>query len=115
MDIKIVKNSVTKKELEVMAQELFGDYVKAVVDIEQGIAAFGGELHADEEAELLKQGSKQENLWGINIYTQQSNGEWIVFDSMVNIRPSQGNISRNVESREIQEKIRKVIRKLVVD
>lgn len=115
MSIKIVKDTISKRELEEMSKELFGDYVKAVVDIERGIAAFGGGMHADEEAELLEQSSRQEDLWGINLYPKRAKNEWIVFDSLINIRPSQNNRSRRVENEEIQEKISEVINKLVAD
>ena len=111
--IKIVKNTISLRELQTMSQELFGDYVKAVVDVAQGIVAFGGELHADEEAELLEQGSRQEDLWGINLYPEKSKNEWIEFDSMINVRPSQGNRSRNVESEELREKVRKIINEMI--
>lgn len=101
------------KKLEEIAQELFGDLVKAVVDIEKRVMVVGGELHADEENHLLEFGSQQENLWGINIYPQKEKDEWIEFDSMINIRPSQGNRSRNVENREIQKKIIDIVQNLI--
>ena len=88
--------------------------VKAVVDIEQGIMAVGGELHADEEVALTEQeGSKRENIWGINLYVEKSEKEWIGFDSMVNIKPSLGNRSRGIEDSAIREKIRNIVKKLV--
>lgn len=90
MEIIIVRSSVTKTSLTIMAQQQFGDMVKAVVDIEQGIMAIGGELHSDEEALLLEQGSLQRNLWGINLYPERPAAEWIEFDSMINVRPSGG-------------------------
>lgn len=64
----IVRNSISQDELKKMAENMYGALVKAVVDIEQNIMAVDAELHADEEALLLDQGSKQEHLWGINIY-----------------------------------------------
>ena len=68
MEIKIVKDSISRRELVKMADEEFGDLVKAVVDVERGVMAVGGELHADEETVLTeKEGSKRENTWGINI------------------------------------------------
>jgi len=70
-----------------MAKQQFGDMVKAVVDVTQGIMAIGGELHSDEEAVLLDQGSLQRDLWGINLYPEQPAQEWIEFDSMINVRP----------------------------
>lgn len=37
----------------------------------------------------------------------------IEFDSMINIRPSQGNRTRSVESKDIQKKIITIVDKLV--
>ena len=71
MEIKIIRDTVTRHELNEMAKQQFGDMVKAVVDVEQGIMAIGGELHSDEEAILLDQGSVQKNLWGINLYPER--------------------------------------------
>lgn len=113
MEIKIVKGQISKAEVEAMARAIFGDYVKAAVDVEQGIAAFGAGLHADEEAKLLELGSKQENLWGINLYPGKARSEWIEFDSMINVRPSQNNLSRNVEDPEIRRRIQEILDALV--
>lgn len=114
MEIKIIKDKISKEELLQIAKEQFGDLVKAVVDMEQGIMAIGGELHADEEAALLEQGSRQKDLWGINLYPDKPEEEWIEFDSMINLRPSQGNRSRGVEDYETREKIKQIIKKLVI-
>jgi hypothetical protein len=114
--MEIVRNKITALDLSKMAQGLFGNLVKAVVDIEQEIVAVNAELHADEEAMLLESGSRQENLWGINIYPEMDrNGpDFIEFDSMINLRPSQGNRSRGVENPEIRKKITAVVDKLVL-
>ena len=87
--------------------------VKAVVDIEKEVMAVDGELHADEEALLLGNGSKQEYLWGISIYPEVSKENLIEFDSMINVRPTQENFSRGVESEQIRQKIVGVVNKLV--
>ncbi len=113
MNIIIIKEPILSSDLEEIAKKQFGDFVKAVVDIEKKIMAIGGSLHADEEALLLEQGSAQENVWGINIYPEKSREEWIVFDSMINIRPSQGNRSRSVEDEDIQKKIIKIVNALI--
>ena len=98
-----------------MAGLQFGDMVKAVVDVEAGIMAIGGELHSDEEAVLLDNGSRQANLWGINLYPEKPSDEWIEFDSMINVRPSVGNRSRFVESGEIREALTQIVQRLVED
>ncbi len=89
--------------------------VKGVVDLEKEGIALGGELHADEEAFLIEQGSKQKNLWGINLYPDLSMPDMLEFDSMINIRPSKNNLSRTVEDPAIREKITLLVTKLVTD
>ena len=70
MDITIVRDSVSMETLRRIAKDQFGDFVKAVVDVKQGIMAIGGELHADEEVVLSEQGSERKHTWGINIYPE---------------------------------------------
>lgn len=108
-DIIIVEKKISKNELKQLAEKRFGDMIKAVIDIRGGIMAIGGELHADEEAELLKGGSHQSDLWGFNLYPDEPKEKWIEFDSVINIRPSQNNRSRDVENPEIREKIKDII------
>lgn len=114
MDSKIIKDSITREELQDIAQERFGDLVKAVVDLEQGIMAIGGELHADEEVALVEQeNSQREYTWGINLYPEKTGDGFIEYDSMVNIKPAFGNRTRNVDNQEIRERIKKVVEKLI--
>jgi hypothetical protein len=111
MDIKIVDKPIEEGLVVKIAENQFGDMVKFVVDVEQEIFAMGGDLHSDEEALLIQNGSKQQNLWGINYYLEGD--DKIEFDSMINLRPSVGNRSRSVEDPKIQTKIREIIAKLI--
>jgi hypothetical protein len=113
MPITVVENKIGKAELTEIAKERFGDLVKAVVDIERGIMIIGAELHSDEEELLLEQGSQQQHLWGINIYPDKSGEELIEFDSMINLKPSQGNRSRGVDDPAIRQKITEIVNELV--
>ncbi len=92
---------------------LFDDLVKAVVDVERGVMAVGGDLHSDEEQVLLDDRSNQRDLWGINLYLGRQTDDWIEFDSMINLRPSQGNRSRGVDDPALRDRIRSVVRSLV--
>ena len=112
MEIRVIRDTISRDELTEIAKQQFGDMVKAVVDVEQGIMAIGGELHSDEEAVLLDQGSAQRHLWGINLYPDKPLDEWIEFDSMINVRPSGGNRSRYVESQETREVITRIVNRL---
>ena len=111
--MQIVSAPITRDELRGMAGAGFGDFVKAVVDVQRGLMAVGGDLHADEEALLLEQGAHQADLWGINVFPDRAGAESIEFDSMINVRPSQGNRSRGVEDAVVQRRIRDIVGRLV--
>lgn len=113
MKIIIVEKTIDMKKLVKIGEAGFGDMVKAVVDVERKIMAVGGELHSDEEAVLLSSGSKQENLWGINLYPQKKDKEFIEFDSVINLKPAQGNRSRGIESPLVQKKVKEIVGKLI--
>ena len=112
-DSRIVRDPIALEELRSLASAQFGDMVKVVVDVRLGIMAIGGELHADEEAMLLDLGSRQSDLWGINVYPEAARPEQIEFDSMINVRPGQGNRSRSVEDAHERERIRQIVDRLV--
>ncbi len=111
--MRIIKDKITIKELKEIASGGFGNLVKAVVDIESGIMAIDAELHSDQETLLLEKGSKQKDLWGINLYPELDGEDFIEFDSMINIRPSQNNRSRGVDNPETRGKIKVIVNKLV--
>lgn len=111
--MKIIKDKILIADLKKMAQQMFGNLVKAVVDVKKEIIVVAGELHSDEEALLLEKGSKQKNLWGINLYPFKPKEEWIEFDSIINLRPSLRNYSRDIEDQEVKEKIKKIIYALI--
>ena len=112
--MKIITEKITIDELKEISSKMFGNFVKAVVDIEKKNMAIDGELHADEEALLLQNGSKQENLWGINLYPEIQGNNWIEFDSLINPRPSQGNRSRSVDDPKIQKIIIEIVNNLII-
>lgn len=112
--MKLVDKEISIQELMPMSTKMFGEMVKAVVDIEKEIMVVDAMLHSDQEEWLLENESKQENLWGINIHPNKfPDQNWIEFDSMINLRPSQGNRSRSVDDPKIRERIIKVVTKLV--
>lgn len=113
MTIDIIRTGITREQVKEFAHNTFVDFVKVVVDIERGIMAIGGELHADEETALLEDGSKQSNLWGINLYPDKMGEDFFEFDSMINLRPSQNNRSRGVEDPAIRQQIITVVNKLI--
>ena len=114
MKIKIVKNEISLEEVKKMADDQYGNMVKAVVDVEKEIMAIGGELHADANELLFeKEKSDSKNVWGINIYPGESKDKWIVFDSLINIKPLLGNRSLIIENEEIKNKIKEIVNRLI--
>jgi hypothetical protein len=113
MEIRLISEPIPLAEIKTLAQEQFGEMLKATVDVDHEIMAVGGELHSDEEALLLDRGSKQESLWGINIYPAKPAAERVEFDSMINVRPSRNNLSRGVEDPATRERILRVVSKLI--
>ena len=109
MNIRIIKQSISKNELRDLAKEFYEDLIKGVVDIERKIIALGGEMHADAEEVLLKNGSKQSNLWGFNILLNKNKEECLIYESFINIRPRDNNRDLEVKSPEIREKMRQII------
>jgi len=91
----------------------FGDLVKVVVDVERGIMIVDADLHTDQQAELLAGGSQQRDVWGINLYPDQPENDWLEFDSMINFRPSFGNRTRGVDDRVIRERTSRLVVGLV--
>lgn len=107
--MKIITDILTLDELKQMAAALFENSVKAVVDVDRELIAVDAELHSDLEALLLQGGSKQKDLWGINLYPELQGGDFIEFDAMINMRPSQGNRSRGIDNEEVRKKIIEIV------
>lgn len=115
-DVLIVtSDGISRAQVAELSARGFGDMVKAVVDVRLGVMALGGELHADEEQVLLDLGSAQEDLWGINIYHELPPEERVEFDSMINIRPRQGNRSRGVEDERVRARILAIVDGMIRD
>jgi hypothetical protein len=107
-DVVLVESRLDPAELRRLVAAHFEDMVKYVVDVERGIAAVGGELHADEEALLLDHGSRQEHLWGANYYPGRGEVGCIEYTSLINIRPAQGNRSMVIADEAMRERVREI-------
>ena len=101
---------ITIDELKAFAERMYEPLVKAVVDVERHVLVVDAGLHSDEELYLLKQGSVQQDLWGINLWPEEyGTDDFVEFDSMINLRPGQGNRSRGVEDEAIRKQILDIV------
>lgn len=99
--------------LKALVDRFFEDMVKYVVDIERECAAVGGQLHADAEALLLEQGSRQEDIWGANYSPGLGPDACIEFTSLINIRPAQANRSMEIQDERVRSRLRDVTFRLI--
>ena len=111
--MKLVDNAITIDELQKLSLRIFGGLVKAVVDIREEIMVVDAEMHADQEKYLLELGSKQDDLWGINLYPDLQGDNFIEFDSMINVRPRLNNPSREIQDEKIRKKIISIVNRLI--
>ncbi|MDD2680280.1 MAG: DUF5674 family protein [Candidatus Omnitrophica bacterium] len=109
MKIHIIKKHATKEEIHDMLKAL-KSYIKLAVDIKREVVAGGGILHADCEAVLLKDGSKQQDIWGADWLPESKQ---ITFEALINIRPRQNNFSMRIQDTVIREKIEEIVRGLL--
>ncbi len=114
--MKLVDNNnpITLDELTSMSKGMFDGLVKAVVDVKKGIMVVDAELHVDEEQLLLENESSQEDLWGINLYPDRFNDDFIEYDSMINLRPSQDNRTRSIDDPAVRNRIVSIVNSLVL-
>ena len=111
--MRILEKPIEKKALLESEIVFDGPMIKAAVDVKKKIVGIDANMHADIEQALLSSGSKQENIWGINLYPEDSDEDFIEYDSMVNIRPRQNNRSRDVEDPKIREQIMEVVNRWI--
>ena len=111
--MEIVKK-INLDDLEKMSQRMFEPLVKAVVDVKNRTMAVDADLHSDEELLLLESGSKQDDLWGINLWPDKyGTDEFVEFDSMINLRPHQKNYSRGVQNADTRALILEIVNEAV--
>ena len=112
-DIIILNDRIATDDLRTLVDRFFEDMVKFVVDVERSVVAIGGELHADAEALLLEDGSRQQDLWGANYYPGREPHDCIEYTSLINIRPAQGNRSMELEDQGLRERIQDLTFRLI--
>ena len=112
-EILVLHEPIAPGEIARLARETFVDMVKYVVDVERGVIAVGGQLHADAEHALLEAGSHPADLWGANYLPGRGRGDCIEYTSLINIRPARGNPGMEVEDPAIRERIRVLTASLI--
>jgi hypothetical protein len=114
MNIQIISEPITKAEALEIAKEFYVSMVKGVADIEQDIIALGGEYHIDANTVLIRNGSKQNDIWGFNLYPNRTGDDQLEYTSLINIRPAMNNRSMLIEDKVLCDKIKSLVAKLVI-
>ncbi len=100
------REQFTKKEIEKLRDE-FDVYIKTVIDINKKICSAGANLHFQSEKILLDAGSLQTNLWGGGVDLET---KVIDFNSFINIRPSDNNISNEIQDSGIRKEFEELMK-----
>jgi len=111
--IVVVDRRIDPAELRRIVALYFGDMVKVVIDVRRRVAAVGGELHADAEQVLLAQDSAQADLWGANYFPGRGPDGCIEYTALINIRPSQGNRSMEIQDADTRQTVREITLALI--
>ena len=109
----VLDGKISIGQLSALAENLYGDIIKAVADVRNNLLAVDAELHSDLERLLLENGSELEDLWGFNIYPDMQGKDFIEFDSLINIRPRQNDRSYDVEDAEVRRQIVDIVDKFI--
>lgn len=105
--ILIIREHVTPEQIAQMSEAFGETLIKLAVDVERGILAGGGDLHADCEQALLEDGSQQADIWGADWYPLERE---VGFESLINIRPKQNNRSMEVQDPALRAQIEAIVR-----
>jgi len=111
--MKVIRGEITRADLKEISSHYFKTLIKAVIDVEREIIALDAELHVDLEALLLEDGSKQENLWGINIYPDKTGEDFMEYSALINIKPSQNNASMDILDEGMRRRIEEIVKKWI--
>ena len=114
-EIRVVREPIALESLSPLAKAWHGTLIKGVADCTRGIIALGGDWHMDANTTLIADGSKQEDVWGFNIYPAERGDAALEYISLINIRPAQGNKTMELADEVLRTKIRKIVSKLVPD
>ncbi len=108
--ILIIREPATPEQIAVMSAAFGGILIKLAVDVERGVLAGGGELHAECEQVLLEDGSRQEDIWGADWYLHTRE---IGLEALINIRPRQQNYGMEIQNPELRARVEAIIRRLL--
>ncbi|MDM8519281.1 DUF5674 family protein [Anaerolineales bacterium HSG6] len=109
--IFVIRQPATAEQVEQM-KEFGGNFIKLAVDVNREILTGGGELHSDCEEALLEDGSQQVDVWGADwVFTKKE----VTFESIINIRPSQNNMSSVIQDTTLKNQIEIIVRRLFGD
>ena len=111
--IKIITERISEDDLLSFLGHPYQEMIKFVVDLKNKKMALGGELHADGESLLLKEGSKQADVWGANYHPKRKGDEKIEFTALINIRPSFNNMALEIQDVSIRNQVKKIVSQLL--
>jgi hypothetical protein len=99
--IRLIKDRISRTELQAWTREDGVDWVKVVADLDRDVLGFGGPMHHDIEVVLLADGSNLKDLWGFSLHLDRPWTDAFEFRSHVNVRPQDGNPSIQIHDEKV--------------
>ncbi len=112
-EIKILETKMSAPELKELAKSWHGILIKGSADIEKERVAIGGDYHIESCEVLTNSGSRFESVWGFNIRFDRGDAPVLEFDSMINLKPNQGNRAQQITDESIIQSATNVVKKFV--
>ena len=106
---RILKAPLSQKQIKELTERFIEDMIKVAVDIKEETVAAGCSLHADAEQLLLKNGSQQKNIWGVNYFPFKKKGQRLEYSALMNIRPRQSNPSQLIQNKSVRQKVKNIM------
>jgi len=98
----IISKSTPYTAVEIKSlSEQYEVFIKTVIDLTRRVCSAGSVMHYECEEVLLKDGSRQEDLWGGGIDLET---KMITYNSFINIRPAMRNSSNEIQDEERRRK-----------
>lgn len=107
--ILLIRSRASRQQVVEMQQAL-ETYIKLAVDVRREVLAGGGIMHADCEAMLLQDGSRQEDIWGAD---WEPTAQVLTFVALINIRPAQGNPSMQILASDVRDAVSRVVHNIL--
>ena len=109
--MRIVRSWLSEEAVRALSEEVLGGIIRVVVDIRRGVLIAGGSPHTVGVEELMADGSKREDLWGVIYVPSQAMGKRVDYTAGINQRQPTNQESLAIQDPQIRQQVQTVLMK----